>query len=282
MNMIERLTKMGNFPEGAVEFFSGLYEKAEKNPDAVKCLEEAEKVYFEGGQVGDLLLKLSEVMAERKESTDMMFLIYCAEKLEGIYKEKGYSDDMYLGVLTDLKCKTVECYTVYGYYGTFVFSWFQRFYLCTRFCLGRLQYETVEAICDYEDKVKKGDAVIGCHIPSSGRLLPEEVDKSFKMAYDFYGFKDEMIVQCASWMLYPKYAEEGVFPEGSNLRYFYDLFNVAESYEEDYFKSHWRVFGTTDPDLKKIPRDSGLRKRLAEFFEKHGHSGVGRGFMFYK
>ena len=282
MRNLKEIAKKANFSADAIEFFAKLYEKAEKNEEVMKCLDEAEKIYFAEGDVGEYMEKLSELMGENKFSTDMMFLLYCAVTLKDVYIEKGYPEEMYLGVLTDLKCKAEECKTVHGVWGTFVFSWFQRFFLCTRFCLGRLQYEVVCSEADYKDKLKKGDEVINCHIPSSGKLDPELIQDSLKRAYEFYGFKDEMIVHCASWMLYPPYADSGVFPEGTNLRYFYDLFDIVEILPRDLGANLWRIFGTKETDISKLPKDTGLRKRLCEFIEKEKSEGVGRGFFVYK
>lgn len=281
MNRIEEIAKKANFPADAVEFFGNLYEKAEKNENIMKCLDEAEKIYFAEGSADEYMEKLSALLDENKYSTDMLFLLYCAIPLKDIYIEKGYTDEMYAGVLNDLKCKLAECYSVHGVWGTFVFSWFQGFFVCKRFCLGRLQYEIVHAPIGYKDKLKEGDEVINCHIPSSGKLDPELIVDSLKRAYDFYGCKDEMIVHCASWMLYPPYAKAGVFPEGTNLKYFYDLFDVVEILPRDLGANLWRVFGTYETDTSKLPKDTGLRKRLCEFVEKEKTEGVGRGFMIY-
>lgn len=281
-NKIEKIAELGDFPQEAVEFFSKLYEKAEKTEGAIECIIDTEKIYYAEGSVGEHMEKLAELMGENRYCTDMLFLLCCAVDLDAVYKEKGYSVDMYLGVLTDLKCKTIECHDVYGMWGTFVFSWFQWFFTLKRFCLGRLQYEIIESPIDYKDKLKKGEAVINCHIPSSGKLSPELVNESLKLAYGFFKCDGEMLVHCVTWMLFPEYKEAGVFPEGTNLRYFYDLFDIVEALPRDLSANYWRVFGTTEADLSKLPRDTGLRKRLADFLEKYRREGVGRGFLTYK
>jgi len=282
MRNLTEILKLADFSEDAVNFFEKLYEKAKKNAEVMKCLDEAEKIYFSEGKVEEHMEKLCELMNENRFSTDMLFLLYCSVALKEVYKEKGHPDEMYLGVLTDLKCKVTECHDVYGVWGTFVFSWFQGFFVLKRFCLGRLQYEIIQSPIDYKDKVKEGDEVINCHIPSSGKLSPELVQDSLKRAYEFYGFRDEMIVHCASWMLYTPFVEAGVFPEGTNLRYFYDLFDVVELLPRDFGANAWRVFGVMETDIEKLPRDTGLRKRLYEFYKKEKSEGVGRGFFVYR
>ena len=75
--------------------------------------------------------------------------------------------------------------------------------------------------------MKKGAPVINCHIPSSGPLLPEQVEDSFRQAYQFFGFAQKgetMPLVCESWLLYPPHYE--LFPESGNMRRFFEHFEV--------------------------------------------------------
>lgn len=66
-----------------------------------------------------------------------------AERLRENYRAAGLTDELFWDTIADLKFKLIECYDVYGIWGTFVASWYPWFYTMHRFKLGRLQYEAV-------------------------------------------------------------------------------------------------------------------------------------------
>ena len=87
------------------------------------------------------------------------------------------------------------------------------------FCADKIQE------IDYKDIAKKGEKIVGLHIPSTGPLTPELVDESLERAYRFYkpngGY---LVLHCHSWMIYPPLYE--LFPKGSNLEKFYHRFDI--------------------------------------------------------
>ena len=104
----------------------------------------------------------------------------------------------------------------------------------------------------------------------------EDVEASFRRAYEFYKIQGPMIVTCSSWLLYPPFYGE-VFPENSNLRRFYELFDVVEQRDECPFSDDgWRIFHTKEPDLDKLPLKTTLQKNLHAYLKRG--NGMGRGY----
>ena len=194
MSKITDVLSLARFPAEACEFFEEIYAKIEADAELADLLERTEKVYLVKEDSSELRGRMAEALGVNIYTVDMLLLIYCAVGLREVYAERGYSEQLFLGVLTDLRCKLIECKNVHGIWGTFVFSWFYRFYNCTRFMLGRLQYETTEYKHDYKDVIREGDTVYNCHIPSAGPLTPESVEESLRLAYEFYGIEGVMPV----------------------------------------------------------------------------------------
>jgi hypothetical protein len=215
----------------------------------------------------------------------MIFLLICSERLHKLYKEKGYSDELFYDTVRDLTYKLYECHFVYGIWGTFVFWWYHRFFRLDLFAHGRLQFERKAfPLKEYGDVLREGDTVYFCHIPSSGPLTPESVQDSLKRAYAF--FKPELKngilpVYCNSWLLYPPHAP--LFPSGSNLARFYEIFDIIE-YEEDVGnKDFCRIFGThySPKLLEDLPEDNTLRKNFKHFLLNGGCMGLGKGIILF-
>ena len=272
-----RIMTLAAFQEDAVSFFQDAYQNV---MDAAKELYlDAVEQYWQTYRCEEALDAISAKTGLHRYSVDMLLLLGACCKLEQCYREKGYSHELFCEMLFDLRSKLDECLTVYGIYGTFVLLWFDGFFSCNRFKLGRLQYETVVLEQDFPGLVSAGTTVLNCHIPSGLPLAMEDVMDSFAQAYRFYGYSGTMIVMCASWLLYPPHYP--LFPEGSNLQKFYRLFQLGET--EDYGCIHdgWRIFGTMDEDPAKWPQNSGLQKNFCRYFKDGNTMGYGRGLYFY-
>lgn len=277
---IKELMRLIEFPAEAADYFEEIHRQILQDPETEKILAEAADTYFETKEYEVSMALLSEKAGIHRYSADMMLLLICACRLWEIYKEKNYPEELFRDTMMDLNYKLKECRDVYGVWGTFVLFWDDRFFDCTRFKLGRLQYETEPAKCDYKDLVKKGDPVLNCHIPSAGPLTPELVRESLQKAYEFYGKEGDMVVVCDSWLLYPPLRE--VFPEGSNLRKFHDMFDVVESREEKENPDAWRVFSTAGSDIRSFPQNTSLQKRLYEYLKAGKAMGEGYGFLIWQ
>ncbi len=281
----ETMTLIG-FPKEAMVFFEELYLKFESDELLMSKLISLRELYFEKFNCDELCTGLSELYEKagyHKHSVDMLFLLFSAIRLEKIYSEKGYSRQFFIHNIKDLCYKVLECKNVCGIWGIMNFSWQEGLFNLSRFALGRLQYNYYKNLYDYKDIVKKGDDVLYIHIPSSGPLLPEDVENSFRMAYDFFGptHGDKLALMSHTWLFYPPMAEK-VYPEGSNSRLFYERFDIINQSEDVNDSNIWRVFGKKTCDLSLLPTQTGMQKRLYEYLKSGKHTGFGYGMIVYK
>lgn len=286
MKSVSEIMSLIEFPSDAVEFFGELFEKIQRDEILTQKLDGLRALYFESPNCDEVtsgLSEMSENLGCHKYSIDMLFLLFCTLHLETIYARKGYSHEFFVHNIKDLCYKVVECKKVHGFYGIMNFAWQAGLFNLSRFHLGRLQYNHYEALFDYKDIVKKGDDVIYIHIPSSGPLLPEDVEDSFRMAYEFFGptHGDKLILMSHTWLLYPPMAEN-VFTEGSNARLFYERFDVIHEAEDPADTNIWRVFYVKTNDYSSLPQNTGMQKRLYRYLAEGNHTGFGYGMIVYK
>ena len=228
------------------------------------------------------------IPCENEYVLNLLAWLNCIPYLYDRYKQLGISEDVFIEAMKDFSYKARECRNVYGVCGLFV-NWFFLFFELKEFALGRLQYEVYQF--DYDEyacagvKLKKGDRVYSCHIPSGGKLTYELCMGSFQMAYEFFKSDlsgDIIPIVCASWLLYEPYIDK-VFPENSNLMQFAKLFDIIDSTGTgNAFHDGWRVFnkmyeGTT----KDLPADNTLRRNYIDYINAGGDFGYGYGVILY-
>lgn len=284
MSRIAEIMTLIEFPEEAKEYFDEVYSKIENDKELMARLDALEALYYESFNSEELeakLTELSEKSGYHKYTIDMLLAVYACIRLKEKYIAKGYTVEFFAHNMKDLTYKLHECKKLHDIWGSFVFPWFAGFYQMERFALGRLQYNPKPLAMDYKE-LKEGDMVYTIHIPSCGPLKPEDVQKSLKMAYDFFGPNcgDRIIFSCDSWLLYPKTCE--LYPEGSNMRKFYEIFEVSNPREnpEDY--DLWRIFYTNTKDYKSLPRETNLQRIFYDYLNAGGHFGYGYGIIDYK
>ena len=284
MTKITEIMNLIEFPEEAVKFFEEVYTKIEKDKDLLARLDALEALYYESFNSDELeakLTELSEKSGYHKYTIDMLLAVYACLRLKGMYLEKGYTLEFFAHNMKDLTYKLIECKKLHDIWGSFVFQWFAGFYEMKRFALGRLQYNPKPLAMDYKE-LKEGDEVVTIHIPSSGPLRPEDVQESIRMAYEFFGPNcgDRLILTCDSWLLYPETCN--LYPENSNMRKFYEVFEIFNPREnpEDY--DLWRIFYTNTKDYKSLPRDTSLQRIFYDHLNAGGHFGYGYGIIDYK
>lgn len=213
-------------------------------------------------------------------------ILILAVGLRKRYKDAGYSELMYSGVVSDIKYKLIECHLVKGIWGTFVSPWFARFFDMSRFCFGKLQFETVEFKHDYEKdgiRLTPESLVINVHIPrTGGRLEPESKNASYEEAAKFFGEKFGIapIFRCHSWLLFQKHKE--IMKNGSNLLAFINDYEIIdEGIYEDYTEV-WRLFDTDyTGDPAALPADSSLRRAYIELMLRGEPTGWAEGIYIY-
>ena len=291
----KEVEKILGFPEEAVELFENTMARIEKSKCFMRKFEHIYNKYMlpeahDFGKCMDELEFLAICRGVNKYTLQMVFLIAATERMHGLYKEQGLSEELFRNTIMDLRYKYDECVDCKEAHGTFVGGWNTEFFKLRRFCLGRYQYDMStfgrdEYISSAGVKIKKGDKVLGFHIPSSGVPLTDEVRlDSFKKAYEFFeDYRREdglMIFVCGSWLLYEGHRE--FLPEKSNIRRFMDDFEIIESEEKDKFDDAWRIFGKYGyKSPKKWPEDNSLRRAFKERVLSGKKTGHGFGVIVF-
>lgn len=222
-------------------------------------------------------------------SVDLLFVMACSQALRAIYATNGLTDSLFLDTMADFRYKLMECYTVYGIWGTFVAFWYSIFFRTDLFKLGRLEYENTTYKRDkpYEKKgirIVKGDPVKSIHIPSEGTPLNfENRLNSYKKAYAFFEHElggGPLVCVCNSWLLHASVKK--ILPASSNTVSFMGDFDIIGNEEEDTFEDMWRVFGK---DYKKpiydLPENTSMQRAYKDWLKKGGKTGSGYGVLVF-
>lgn len=244
-------------------------------------------------EIDAVIPELNEIAERFKENLytiHFLFLLANTHWLHERYKKSGISDEIYYRSMDDLRCKLNECIECKGIPGTFVITWFGRFFRVSRFGLGRFQFETIKLDCkdgftsSSGFRIENGAAVLNIHIPSSGIPLTDEVRfDSYRRASEFYRnvFGDgPTVFHCSSWLLYEKQRE--FLPAESNILKFLGDFELISSGDSDNFGNAWRVFGHyASLPAEMWPKDTSLRAAYADRILSGGKTGSGRGVMLF-
>lgn len=281
------------FPKEACDVLNAVAKRLDEEPDFAAEFDRARRLFMfpkahNIRRYLDMIKSTAEKHGVPEYTLDLVFLMSCSELLYRRFKARGVSDEIFWESMNDLRYKLLECMECKGVVGTFVASWFQGFYEVDRFALGRFQFEERDFPCDFTTsagfKIKKGDACVNFHIPSSGVPLSDEVRfDAYKKAYDFFSHcrKDNNIYFiCSSWLLYPRHRE--FLPENLNILRFMDDFEIFDSSEHEGFGDDWRVFGHyTDFPLEEWPEDTSLRKAYKKWLTDGNPTGHGCGVIVF-
>ena len=219
-----------------------------------------------------------------------LLLAQClSRRLRAEYEKQGLEQEMYYNAMLDLRYKLEECKLVRGIVGSFVASWFGRFFNVTRFAIGRLQFELIPFGGEYEKDgllLHPESVVINVHIPRTGTPLDEECcDQAFSKACAFYRQRGEIgdacVFRCNSWLLYPE--NQSILSPKSNVYKFMKRFDVFESKTDPDGKDLWRLFDTDEKNPDRVPTDSFMRRAYVQHLKNGGRTGSGKGvFLFQK
>ena len=227
--------------------------------------------------------EIAKDLSLHEYSVSFLLCIGASMIMKKYYEENGYDEALWENTAFDLKYKAVECKLIYGVWGTFVPFWFPGFFRLKRFGIGRLQFETVPFPKNYDNgtfSVKQGDPVITVHIPrTGGRLDRQETLDAYRRASVFFKerFNVPSIFVCNSWLLFPLH--DTIFKDGSNLRLFFDDFDIFDhGYYPDYAE-RWRLFDCLEEDFDKLPSDSSFRRAYIDLMKRGEKLGWGYGIF---
>lgn len=278
------------YPEAAVKTVLWAWDAVCADPVSARRLGDAIAVY-EADQLFNFKEQLEQLrlIAVRTgvpgETVDLLYVMSLTAHLEKRYEARKLPHRVYRDSMLDIRCKLLECRRVRKLWGLSVAYWYERFFLLTRFALGRLQFELRYAGSPAEQgghRVETGDLWVNIHIPSSGPLTRELCEDSFRQAYDWFKplFPDGVVpLQCNSWLLSPDHAR--LLPPESNIRRFAEFFNVQPA-GRTVEKDLWRVFGIETDNWSLYPRDTALRRIYAEALDRGEVPAAGKGIFFMK
>lgn len=138
---------------------------------------------------------------------------------------------------------------------------------------------------EWEEVLKPKDPVLDMHIPAEEPLRAEDVVESCRRATAFFPrhFPERPFkaIACWAWLLDPTY--QRILPPTSNLPRFQALFHLYPVLEYD-DKAFIRVWGEPEPELARVPRDTTLRRALADLYAAGGSligagGGIWRGLL---
>ena len=256
--------------------------------DAIMKLYEAD-IKFDYGIIFKKTPEMEKKCGVHHYKTELIVFILFSKHLKSLYKAENIDESIWFNSMLDLKYKLLECKAVKNMWGSFVAWWFPGFFQLNRFALGRLQFETnAYDQADYTKDgktVKKGDTVIGVHIPRTLTPLDKpSYDAAFDMAREF--FKDKMggapmAFTCCSWLLYPDNID--ILPEKSNVRKFMLEFDIINKFDDKpgEYADMWRLFDMDyTGNFDDYPEDSSLRRAFKAHLKNGGKTGEGYGIFF--
>ena len=287
---IRYIARKLSFPDDAVEYFVASAEKIAGDVKTEILMRDAVDTFEKTNYSYDGLFarhdSIGACVGLRRCTVNMLMLLQACESLERKYAENGYSDGLFVDSMSDLRSKLIECKEVWDGWGTYS-SWHPGFFRLTRFALGRFQFEKREFAKNYTgiagNFIKPGDTVLNFHIPSNGQSLSEEIRlDSYRRAKEFFfpEVDGPVAFACNSWLLWPEY--ESCIPKSSNIMSFRHDFTIIDAKPDDGFSDGWRIFGAAAKnDVSEWPRDTSLRRAIAEFTEGGGRHGSGYGVFFF-
>ena len=199
-----------------------------------------------------------------------------------LYKGKGLCDRIYFDSMKEITVWSKSNLKNYGIIGIRdQLDWISRFFTNELVRLVRLEFEIIDfpqglIWNKFGLSVCPGDKVINIHIPEDGGLLPREVSESFKEAYRYFGCTGLQVFVCNTWIIWPRNRE--FMDPYSNILAFMENFDIIYTEEAKNHRDLWRIFGREHKEYtEKLPRETGLQKRMAEFL-KANDGVMGRGF----
>ena len=239
--------------------------------------------------IWDYFQKIHAITDVHPYTVDFMFVLACTGYLEEKWKSMGISNEIFENSMKDILYKLEECIQIKKIFGLFVGSWYGAFFHDNLMALGRFQYrmrhlplQEGESLNICGKTYTAEDKIVDFHIPSSGPMTREACMDSFRRAYDM--FSEQRIggvlpMFCGSWLLYPDYEE--VFSASPNILAFRNDFTIFDVHSQEHFSDSWRVFGTDETDIEKLPERTSMQRNFKTYMKHHTCFGSGCGIVLF-
>lgn len=244
---------------------------------------------FEPKETAELAQALAAESGIPLNAVTFMVIACSCKRMEEEYRLRGYDPRMFEDFLKDLACKVGECHRWFGEWGYMKLTyWYPLFFRFELFAIGRFQYQIYKR--PDEDRpitvgghtVQPEDMVYFIHIPGIGPLTEDVRMDSYRRAYDFFkeDFGDKPCVfYCTSWLLYERNRE--FMSPTSNIVAFMNDFKIVKSFEVPVQKYWWVFDRPYEGDASVLPRDTSLRRGLADWLANGGIPGGGDGYFLF-
>ena len=138
---------------------------------------------------------------------------------------------------------------------------------------------------EWKKEIKKGDLVIGLHIPAGGGMTPEAVNDTLKRGMEFvnkyYPDVEHKAFYCHSWLLDKQLCD--MLGESTNIAKFGNRFHRI-AYKTDARAVFDFVFGlprNNEHDLDELPERTSLEKGLKNLYKSGGRIYETMGVFFF-
>lgn len=162
--------------------------------------------------------------------------LYFVENMHDEYVKRGIDEALFEEMVKTVKGRLISAFNKTGTFAIGDLTWQRLLIKARMFNIGILQFDLKPSPADVPSKgVKKGDNIVGIHVPGKGRLEYDKCVQSIKDAKAFvakhfpefeYGYMTIM-----TWLLNPHMADL-LGPE-SNILKFATLFEVVSIHESD-------------------------------------------------
>lgn len=283
MKYEEYITQLG-FNDDELKILSDIDEKCRN--EFFEELSLAREEYYKGDEAfAEYLFEFAEKASIPVNTLNLYIYLRLLEDTYKEYQKRGIGADIFI--------ETMRCFSVVsrlplslgqelGFTKTYR-SWYRLNLACKIYCLGRLEFEIAEAMCDMEidgRSLKKGETCIAVHIPRFENFSEDACEESYERARAFfkkyYGM-DNIIFYCGSWLLYPWLCE--VLPETSTIVKFQKKFKIFEVIESNGGEA-W-IFGSgmdyESGSIEDYPEDTSLRRAAKQRLREGKNLGVALG-----
>ena len=223
------------------------------------------------------------------EGGALIYALACLEAMPSalaVYTQRGIKEHVARATLADLELWMRDFFERSGRWGMVESGWMSLHFRAAVFALGRLQFEpsVFDAACYLNNAtgpMVTGDDVLSLHIPAIGPMTPQQCDDSFAEATLFFRrhFSERRFVAftCASWLLDRQLAEH--LPAESNIVKFLKRFEPLTLKLADNRQMLERVFGQSKIDPAAAPRDTTLRRVIADSMSRGDEWKMGAGYI---
>lgn len=294
INYIKSFCEEYFYPQEAAESCCFVYQRIAAEEKNKEALDRAEEILFGEEEVDfnvirGLLQKVAQDISANEYVVPLVFYIRATRRLKVLYEQNKIPAKIQRDTMEDLLCKAEECKMVNGCYGLMNPAFLYKHFRLGRFALGRLQYELGEFAgesCEIGGRViKKGDLVIRCHIPRSGKSFNDAARlDSYKQAYEFFKeyFEDgQAVFTCDSWLLFE--LNEKILPPTSNIvRFMHDFKLLGVSYYDVSGSQLWRIFGRKyNGDPGEMPQETALQAGYKQWLLEGKQAGSSYGVFLF-